>query len=236
MDSHAVKLPAGQVPRADFPRFGLTQYAERYPSRPTDRAISIQVLSAAPVVLGDALDGLPRVTLQADFHCVTTWSRLGLVWGGVRFSDFFRQRVAPLSDAASTITGVVLRGQDGYRTSLLLEDLMAEDVLLADELDGQPLSIEHGAPLRLVAPRHYGYKSMKHLSHLEFLSTAPDIKRGALAFLDHPRARVASEERGRWIPGWLLRRAYRFFIPSTVERFRVGMLKHAQGPARDRDS
>jgi DMSO/TMAO reductase YedYZ molybdopterin-dependent catalytic subunit len=170
--------------------------------------------------------------LQADFHCVTTWSHLGLVWGGVKFSDFFRERVAPLSGASAAIVGVVLRGQDGYRTSLLLEDLMADDVLLADELDGLPLTIEHGAPLRLIAPGHYGYKSMKHLSHLEFCATAPDIKHGPLAFLDHPRARVALEERGRWFPGWLLRHVYRPFIPSTTERFRVGMLKHAQGPAR----
>lgn len=217
-------LPPGQTPRTDFPRFGLMQYAERYPSRPNDRAVSVKVLSGDPLVLSDALRDLPRTTLQADFHCVTTWSRLGLMWGGVRFSDFFRQRVAPL--AAAPMVGVVLRAQDGYRTTLLLEDLMVEDVLLADELNGQPISIEHGAPLRLVAPRQYGYKSLKHLTMLEFWATAPVVKHGPLAFLDHPRARVELEERGRWFPGWLLRRLYRPLIPSTAERFRVGMLKH----------
>ena len=99
-------LPPGQIARADFPRFGLTQYAERYPSQPTDCAVSVKMLSAAPVVLNDALSGLARTTLQADFHCVTTWSRIGLVWGGVRFSDFFSQRIAPLSVASATIAGV----------------------------------------------------------------------------------------------------------------------------------
>ena len=227
-DPKALMLPPGQIARADFPRFGLTPYAERYPSQPTDCAVSVKVLSAAPVVINDALGGLARTTLQADLHCVTTWSHLGLVWGGVRFSEFFTQRIAPLSVASSTIVGVVLRGQDGYRTSLLLEDLMADDVLLADELNSQPLSIEHGAPLRLIAPRHYGYKSMKHLSMLEFWATVPVIKRGPLALLDHPRARVALEERGRWLPGWLLRHVYRPFISSTADKFRVGMLKHKQ--------
>ena len=221
-------LPPGQISRADFPRFGLPQYAERYPSQPTDSALSVKALSAAPVVLSDPLGGLARTTLQADFHCVTTWSCLGLVWGGVKFSDFFRHRIAPLSVASATILSVVLRGQDGYRTSLLLEDLMADDILLADELNAQPLSIEHGAPLRLVAPGHYGYKSMKHLSKLEFWATVPVIKHGPLAFLDHPRARVALEERGRWFPGWLLRHLYRPLVPSTAERFRVGMLKGTQ--------
>ncbi len=219
-------LPPGQIPTADFPRFGLTPYAERYPSNPTDCALSVTVLSAAPVVLGEALKGLPRTTLKADFHCVTTWSHPGLVWGGVKFSDFYHQRIAPQSISSAEILGVVLRGQDGYRTSLLLEDLMADDVLLADELNALPLSIEHGAPLRLIAPRHYGYKSLKHLCGLEFWATVPVIKHGPLAFLDHPRARVALEERGRWLPGWLLRHVYRPFIPSTAEKFRIGMLKH----------
>lgn len=229
-------LPPGQIPRSDFPRFGLTQYAYRYPLSPSDRAVSVKVPSTDPLVLEDALSGLPRITLQADFHCVTTWSRLGLMWGGVRFSDFFHQRVAPLLPASTLIVGVVLRAQDGYRTTLLLEDLMAEDVLLADELDGRPISIEHGAPLRLVAPRHYGYKSLKHLAMLEFWATAPVIKHGPLAFLDHPRARVDREERGRWFPGWLLRRLYRPFIASTAERFRVGMLKHEQQRASRSDA
>ncbi len=223
-------LPPGQIPRADVPRFGLTQDAERFPSRPNDRALAITVLSANPVILNDALRGLPRTTLRADFHCVTTWSHLGLKWGGVRFADFFHQRVAPLSSGSVPIIGVALRAQDGYRTTLLLEDLLAEDVLLADELDDQPLSIEHGAPLRLVARRHSGYKNLKHLATIEFSATIPVVKHGPLALLDHARARVALEERGRWLPGWVLRRVYRPCIPTTVERFRVGMLKSGHPP------
>ncbi|MFN0099564.1 MAG: molybdopterin-dependent oxidoreductase [Gemmatimonadaceae bacterium] len=217
-------LPPGQVPRADFPRFGLTQYAECYPARPRDPSLSINVLGAEPFVLTDALADLPRVTHDADFHCVTTWSTLGLRWGGVRFSVFFADRIAPRIGNAGKVFGVVLRAQDGYRTTMLLEDLLADDVMLADELNGEPLSVEHGAPLRLVAPQHYGYKSLKHLAKLEFVSSEPVVKRGLLAFLDHPRARVAREERGRWLPGWILRRLYRPLIPSTAARFRRGML------------
>ena len=223
-------LPPGQVPRVDFPRFGLTAYAERYPARPRDRSIALSLQSAEPFYLADALDGLQRTTLQADFHCVTTWSKLGLRWGGVNFSAFFEHQVAPLLNQSTPPVGVVLRAQDGYRTTMLLEDLLADDVLLADELNGEPLSIEHGAPLRLVAPQHYGYKSLKHLAKLEFYAHAPVIKHGALAFLDHPRARVALEERGQWVPDWLLRRFYRLLVTRTAERFRRGMLKYQQPP------
>ena len=116
-------LPPGQIARADFPRFGLTQYAERFPGRPSDRSLSVTVLSAEPVVLSDALSGLPRTTLQTAFHCVTTWSHLGVTWGGVRFSDFYRERVRSLANRSADVVGVILRAQDGYRTTMLLDDL-----------------------------------------------------------------------------------------------------------------
>jgi hypothetical protein len=218
-------LPAGQIPRPDFPRFGLTQYADRYPSRPRDRSLSVKLPGADALLFADAIDGLPRTTVVADFHCVTTWSRVGLRWGGVRFSDFVRLRVAPMEGFPDAFLGVILRAQDGYRTSLWRDDLMADDVLLADELDGAPLSIDHGAPFRLVAPRQYGYKSLKHLKTIEFCAQTPRIHKGMSSFLDHPRARVALEERGRWFPGWLLRYLYRPFIPRTVARFREGLAR-----------
>ena len=213
-------LPPGQIARADFPRFGLTQYANRFPARPSDRSLSVTVPAAESLILSDALSGLPRITVQSDFHCVTTWSHLGVTWGGVRFSEFYRERVTSLAHRSTDVVGVILRAQDGYRTTMLLDDLLADDVLLADEMNGLPLSVDHGAPLRLIAPQHYGYKNLKHLATLEFCDTMPVVKHGALAFLDHPRARVALEERGRWFPGWLLRRVYRPLIHRTVAIFR----------------
>jgi len=112
-----------------------------------------------------------------------------------------------------------------YRACLLLEDLLAEDVLLADQLDGAPLSVEHGAPLRLIAPAHYGYKSAKHLSGLDFLLDPSGHRTAALKFMEHPRARVALEERGRGVPGVLLRYLYRPLISMTVRRFARTMEK-----------
>jgi DMSO/TMAO reductase YedYZ molybdopterin-dependent catalytic subunit len=216
-------LPPGQRARADFPRFGLTPFAFRFPKDATrcSLAVSGDVLESRE--LHEPLAGLTRVERTTDFHCVTTWTRRNLRWSGVRFADFYHSQVEPLVRRPAQPNLVVLRGQDGYRTTLPLADLLAEDVLLADRLEGEPLSIEHGAPLRLIAPSHYGYKSVKHLSRLEIWQGAPGVRPAAFAFMDHPRARVAEEERGRWLPGWLLRYVYRPLIGFTASRFAKAM-------------
>ncbi len=218
-------IAPGQQPRIDFPRFGLPKYADRFPSRPDDRSITLEVNGKGRFKIDDALADLPRITHKADFHCVTTWTYQGAEWGGVKFKDFFDMHVRPLDIDQPQLTGAVLCAQDGYRTSLLLEDLMQDDVLLADTLNAEPLTIKHGAPLRLVAPAHYGYKNLKHLKKIEFHSVLPTIKQGVSAFLDHPRARVSKEERGRWVPGWILRYFYRQLIPGTEKVFRIAMEK-----------
>ena len=219
-------LPPGQRETPDFPRFGLTPFAVRFPTV-TD-AIHLQIGGdvETPIDVGNALGGALRIEQRSDFHCVTTWTRKDLAWGGIRFSDFYSQLVLPLAGPAADATFVVLRGQDGARTSLPLEDLLAPDVLLADRLNGHPLSIAHGAPLRLVAPAHYGYKSVKHLSHIEFWRSSRNYRPLGLRFMVHPRARVVLEDRGQWVPGWLLRYLYRPLVQPTVRRFELAMEQH----------
>jgi len=110
-------------------------------------------------------------------------------------------------------------------------------VLLADRLDGEPLSIAHGAPLRLVAPAHYGYKSVKHVNRIEFWRDSRHYRPVGFRFMVHPRARVAREERGRWIPGWALRYLYRPLVRPTASRFERSMqayLASHDSPERDR--
>ena len=219
-------LPPGQRETPDFPRFGLTPFAVRFPTV-TD-AIHLQIGGdvKTPIDVGNALGGAMRTEQCSDFHCVTTWTCKDLQWGGIRFSDFYNEVVLPLAGPDADATFVVLRGQDGARTSLPLEDLLASDVLLADRLNGHPLSIAHGAPLRLVAPAHYGYKSVKHLSHIEFWRSSENYRPFGLRFMVHPRARVALEERGQWLPGWLLRYLYRPLVQPTVRRFEIAMEQH----------
>ncbi len=225
-------LPPGQLARADFPRFGLNPYAPRFP-KVLDR-IELRICGevASKLCVSDELLALPRVEQRSDFHCVTTWSRRDLNWSGFRFRDFYERIVLPQAQPAPEVRAVALRCQDGYRACLLLEDLLADGVLLADRLDGAPLNIEHGAPLRLVAPAHYGYKSAKHLSTLEFLLDPSGHRTAALKFMEHPRARVALEERGRGFPGVLLRYVYRPLIGMTVRRFARELEKFRSSPPR----
>jgi DMSO/TMAO reductase YedYZ molybdopterin-dependent catalytic subunit len=152
------------------------------------------------------------------------------MWSGARFADFYHQVVVPLAAPAADATFVVLHGQDGARMSLPLEDLLATDVLLADRLNGQPLSIAHGAPLRLVAPAHYAYKSVKHIDRIELWRSSASYRPVGFRFMVHPRARVAHEERGQWVPGWVLRYLYRPLIRPTAARFEEAMRRHLEAP------
>jgi DMSO/TMAO reductase YedYZ molybdopterin-dependent catalytic subunit len=190
-------LPRGQKAVEVFHRFGLTQFANRFPN--DAGAPSLEVIGRVTNILHlpDALHGPSRVEQVCDLHCVTTWSVRGLRWEGVRFADFFSHVVRPQAQPHDGATLVALRGQDGARTAMSLEDLLAPDVLLADRLNGESLSIDHGAPLRLVAPAHYGYKSVKHLCRIEFRSPSDGYRASGFRFMDQPRARVAMEERGR---------------------------------------
>jgi DMSO/TMAO reductase YedYZ molybdopterin-dependent catalytic subunit len=119
-------------------------------------------------------------------------------------------------DSGDELGLAILRGQDGFRTALPLEDLLTPEVLIADRLNDEPLTLEHGAPIRLIAPAHYGYKSAKHLVSIELRRNSQGYRPLLSRFLDHPRARVAFEERGQLLPGWLSRYAFRPFIPRII--------------------
>lgn len=222
------RLPPGQFLRPTFERFGLGRFANRFPADTRHARFEIGGDVSTPLVVDEQLGALPRVTRRADFHCVTTWSVLDLEWQGYRFAEFYARIVEPLAQPKVGADFVVLKGQDGYRTCMHLPDLLQDDVLLADTLNGAPLDIAHGAPLRLVAPAHYGYKNMKHLAAIEFR-----VGRGDYRFpfpypglMDHPRARVALEERVRYLPAAWVRPLYRLLIPLVLRKSRRALARH----------
>jgi DMSO/TMAO reductase YedYZ molybdopterin-dependent catalytic subunit len=106
-----------------------------------------------------------QVQLTSDIHCVTTWSRYDNQWEGLSTRDLLAI-CQPRMDARF----VVLHCYDGYTTNLALEDFAAEDALLAHSWSGQPLTDEHGGPVRLVVPHLYFWKSAKWLQGIEFLT------------------------------------------------------------------
>ena len=196
-----------------FPRFG-THLHHPPPAIPPDAAIDVTGAVRAPLVVAlSELHGLPRVEQVADFHCVAGWSATGLRWEGVAFTTLYRKLIEPQLTPAATVTHVVFRGWDGYSTTVLLEDALAEDVVVATRLDGQPLSPAHGAPVRLVSPSQYGFVSTKHLRTIEVHTRRPrDEHPYTVLTRSHSRARVWHEERHPWFPAAVVRPVYRALI------------------------
>jgi DMSO/TMAO reductase YedYZ molybdopterin-dependent catalytic subunit len=101
-----------------------------------------------------------------------------------------------------------------------IEDALADDVLIAEHLDGRPLDSDHGAPARLVSPSQYGFVSTKHLCRVELHTAEPAanyhrfkvIQMGLSLVKPHRRARVWHEERHRHLPARLVRPVYRLLI------------------------
>jgi DMSO/TMAO reductase YedYZ molybdopterin-dependent catalytic subunit len=108
---------------------------------------------------------LPQVVDDSDFHCVTTWSRMDMRWEGVRFADL-AALVEPRDDARF----VFVHGYDGYTTNLPLEEALKPDVLVVHRVDGGPLPVEHGGPVRMITPQLYAWKGAKWIARVEFLT------------------------------------------------------------------
>jgi DMSO/TMAO reductase YedYZ molybdopterin-dependent catalytic subunit len=121
---------------------------------------------ASPLSLSFAeLMALPQVTVDADFHCVTGWSVLDVTFSGVRF-----ETVLALARPTAEATHVMTHAYDGYSTNLPIEEAIKEDVLLVVSLNGEPLSEEHGGPVRIVVPQLYAWKGAKWLKRIEVMT------------------------------------------------------------------
>ena len=217
-------LPPGQRAIRGFPRFG-THGHHPPPAVPAHPTLDIAGAVTQPFTLRlTELQGLPRREVVADFHCVAGWSAIGLRWEGVPFAAFHRDVLAPR--AAGTVTHLKFVGTDGHWSIALLEDLLGDDVLLAEHLDGRPLGGPHGAPLRLVSPRQYGFISTKHLCRIELLTAEPAIGMGSasteahlglrlLGYKRFIRARVWQQERHRFLPPRMVREVSRLLITGV---------------------
>jgi DMSO/TMAO reductase YedYZ molybdopterin-dependent catalytic subunit len=102
---------------------------------------------------------LPIVNLNSDFHCVTSWTRLDNKWKGVRVKDV----LALAKPKGKFVTQTAF---SGHTTSTPIDELLDDDVIIAWEQEGKPLTLEHGAPMRIVLPKKYAYKGVKWLNKL----------------------------------------------------------------------
>lgn len=158
------RIPPGQSRTRKWPvlQYGRTPIVER-----DEWQLDVTGLVERPLNLDwQSFRALPRVQVFSDFHCVTRWSRLGNLWEGVAMSEILARVGVKPEARFAVVTGY----DDGWTTNLPLADLTAEDALLVDTHDGQPLSADHGGPVRLVVPRLYAWKSAKWIRAIELVA------------------------------------------------------------------
>ena len=143
-------LHAGTVPTTDLATWDFRVFGE----------------VEEPVTLTwEQLQELPSREVTADIHCVTRWCRFDASFRGVHWSE-----LAKLVRPKPTARFVIAHAEQGFTSNLPLAALEDENALIAYGADGEPLTPEHGWPLRLVIPSRYFWKSAKWLRGLELLT------------------------------------------------------------------
>ncbi|WP_049576282.1 molybdopterin-dependent oxidoreductase [Nonomuraea sp. SBT364] len=158
------RLPPGQyVPRG----LPVIHYGRVPPFKPDtwDLRVSGATASGEEHRFGwDDFDRLPRTDVVADFHCVTKFSLPGQRWRGVSPADLMA--AAPPGPG---VRHVMIWAEYGYSANLRWSDFTAPGTLLATEFGDAPLTAEHGAPVRMIVPHLYAWKSVKWVRAVEYL-------------------------------------------------------------------
>jgi DMSO/TMAO reductase YedYZ molybdopterin-dependent catalytic subunit len=158
----SVRLPPGQHLTSKWPvlDLGIVPHVAH-----AEWQLHLTGLKADPVSLGwrEFLD-LPQRSFRSDIHCVTSWSRYDNDWDGIATSDLLAA-FPPRDDAKH----VMLQGADGYVTNVTLDDFARPDAMLAHSWNGLLLDREHGAPVRMVIPHLYFWKSAKWIERIEYV-------------------------------------------------------------------
>lgn len=163
LSAKETRLPPGQRQVQGFPVLDLGYQPIFFENK---YRFEVTGLVKNPISLTwEEFNKLPKTELTTDFHCVTRWSKFDVKWGGVLMKDLLKI-VKPLAEAKF----VIQYGLDDYTTNVPIERLDQDNVLLAYELDGEPLPRGHGAPLRMIIPDLYGWKGSKFLYKLEFVA------------------------------------------------------------------
>jgi DMSO/TMAO reductase YedYZ molybdopterin-dependent catalytic subunit len=162
--SHAAtqdRLPPGQHLTTKFPVLDL---GYKPPLKREDFTLSITGEVENPVTLNwKQLTDLPSEETALDFHCVTRWSQYDITWKGVLFTT-----ICDLVKPTPSAKFVLQYGRDGYSTNVPMEDMRMPGVMIAYELEGGEVPLEHGGPARVIVPHLYAWKGSKFLNGIVF--------------------------------------------------------------------
>jgi DMSO/TMAO reductase YedYZ molybdopterin-dependent catalytic subunit len=167
------RLPPGQSLTNKFP---VLHYGPVPPFNPATWVFRVWGEVETPLKLTwDEFNALPKTRLTMDIHCVTRWSKADTSWEGVSVKTLVDQGlVKPLPSAHF----VLQHAEYGFTVNNSLEVTLAENFLMATHFNGEPITPDHGYPLRgivgafpgredLMVP--YFWKGAKWLRGLEFL-------------------------------------------------------------------
>lgn len=159
------KDPTGLSSLLPVEGFRLYTVTDSFPKRaPADYRLSIKGLVDRPATYTyDQLLALPPTNLTKDFQCVTGWRVPDVKWRGVLLRDLLDR--AGVQPNAKALRFTSFDGE--YTESLTLEQARRDDVIVAYEMEGKPVSSDHGGPVRLYVAPMYGYKSCKWLDGIE---------------------------------------------------------------------
>lgn len=113
---------------------------------------------------------MEQIEMTVEHKCVEGWAHI-VTWGGVRFSDFV-ERFYP-EEAQARFVGLATPDNE-YRVGLDMDSMLHSQTMLTLDLQREPLTEEHGAPVRLTTPLKYGIKQIKRIGTIEFTDTQPE--------------------------------------------------------------
>src|SRR5436305_2674994 len=113
----------------------------------------------------DELRALPATDVTTDIHCVTRWSRFDAGFTGVHWRE-----LAALCRPKPTANFAIAHAEHGFTANVPLAALEDDNALIVYEANGEPLTPEHGYPVRLFIPTKYFWKSAKWLTGIELSS------------------------------------------------------------------
>ncbi|MFI5280373.1 MAG: sulfite oxidase-like oxidoreductase [Gemmatimonadales bacterium] len=156
------RLPPGQVPTVKWP---VLHYSDIPRVDTATWTFRLWGEVERPLTMSwKELGALPTLDVTCDIHCVTKWSRYDNVFTGVPVQALFAK--AGIKPSASH---ALIHAAPDYTTNLPLDDLDRPENLLATHHDGEPLSPEHGGPIRLLVPHLYLWKSAKWVTGIELM-------------------------------------------------------------------
>jgi DMSO/TMAO reductase YedYZ molybdopterin-dependent catalytic subunit len=142
-------LHAGSVPKIDLAAWTLTVSGE------VERPLTLT---------WEQLRELPSSEVTVDIHCVTRWSRFDTTFKGVHWSE-----IAKLVEPKPSARFAIAHADQGFTANMPIDAIQDEHALIVYEADGDPLTPDHGWPVRLMVPSRYFWKSAKWLTEIELL-------------------------------------------------------------------